>query len=246
MAGPPLVVAHRGAPRDGAVENTLRAFERAAREGRDGVELDLRLTADERAVVIHDATTFLDGGIRARVRALPYSALRGTTGSGADRVPLLEEVLEALGGRCGLVVEVKDPDAVPVAARILGGLRPAARPPWRILASFRPEAVRGFALLLPRERRALVVSPRGPGVAGALRGLAPVAAARRCGAHDLLLRHDLVSARRVAAMDHTGGRVLAWTVNAPDAVRRVAAAGAAGIITDDPAMATETLVSGGS
>lgn len=51
----PLVIAHRGA-RAYAPENTLEAFEKAARLGADMVELDVQLTADGQVVVVHDET----------------------------------------------------------------------------------------------------------------------------------------------------------------------------------------------
>jgi glycerophosphoryl diester phosphodiesterase len=51
----PLIIAHRGA-RAFAPENTLVAFEKAARLGADMVELDVQLAADGEVVVVHDAT----------------------------------------------------------------------------------------------------------------------------------------------------------------------------------------------
>ena len=51
----PRVIAHRGA-RAFAPENTLTAFEKAARLSADGVELDVQLTADGHLVVVHDET----------------------------------------------------------------------------------------------------------------------------------------------------------------------------------------------
>jgi glycerophosphoryl diester phosphodiesterase len=50
-----LTVAHRGDPLSHR-ENTLPAFAAAVAAGADMIELDLRRTADGRAVVIHDAT----------------------------------------------------------------------------------------------------------------------------------------------------------------------------------------------
>ena len=51
---PPLVIAHRGAS-GLAPENTLAAFRLAAALGAEGVEMDVQLTADGQAVVIHDS-----------------------------------------------------------------------------------------------------------------------------------------------------------------------------------------------
>ncbi len=50
----PLLVAHRGAA-DLAPENTLAAFRLAEKHGADIVELDVHLSADGHAVVIHDS-----------------------------------------------------------------------------------------------------------------------------------------------------------------------------------------------
>ncbi len=52
------VFAHRGCT-DGFVENTLEAFAEAKRLGADGVELDVRLTADGALAIHHDP--FIDG-----------------------------------------------------------------------------------------------------------------------------------------------------------------------------------------
>ncbi|MBM6401731.1 glycerophosphodiester phosphodiesterase family protein [Phycicoccus sonneratiae] len=49
----PLVVAHRGAS-DEEPEHTLRAYRKAFDHGADGVECDVRLTADHHLVCVHD------------------------------------------------------------------------------------------------------------------------------------------------------------------------------------------------
>ncbi|MGH9821391.1 MAG: glycerophosphodiester phosphodiesterase, partial [Pyrinomonadaceae bacterium] len=51
----PLIIAHRGASAQ-APENTLAAFRSAIDAGADGIEFDVRLSKDGRAVVIHDGT----------------------------------------------------------------------------------------------------------------------------------------------------------------------------------------------
>ncbi|HEX9644253.1 MAG TPA: glycerophosphodiester phosphodiesterase, partial [Acidimicrobiia bacterium] len=51
--GRPLILAHRGASAH-AEGNTLAAFRLAVAHGADGVELDVRFTADDRVVVHHD------------------------------------------------------------------------------------------------------------------------------------------------------------------------------------------------
>ena len=49
----PLVIAHRGASEE-EPEHTLRAYRKAFAHGADGVECDVRLTADHHLVCVHD------------------------------------------------------------------------------------------------------------------------------------------------------------------------------------------------
>ena len=51
----PLVFAHRGGCALGP-ENTIEGFDRGIRAGADGLELDVRISADGHPVAIHDAT----------------------------------------------------------------------------------------------------------------------------------------------------------------------------------------------
>lgn len=53
VAGRPLVIAHRGASSLRA-EHTLAAYELAIEQGADGLECDVRLTADGHLVCVHD------------------------------------------------------------------------------------------------------------------------------------------------------------------------------------------------
>src|ERR687886_814872 len=78
------ILGHRGA-RLAAPENTLPAFRAALAEGADGVELDVRQTADHVLVCLHDAglgrTTDGRGPVRERtlaeVKALDAAASFG-------------------------------------------------------------------------------------------------------------------------------------------------------------------------
>ncbi|ANY21637.1 glycerophosphodiester phosphodiesterase family protein [Gordonia terrae] len=54
-SGKPAVVAHRGASGD-CPEHTLAAYELALAQGADGLECDVRLTADHELVCVHDRT----------------------------------------------------------------------------------------------------------------------------------------------------------------------------------------------
>src|SRR5512142_834438 len=110
LAGPPLLVAHRGGA-GLAPENTLPAFLSARDDwGADMIELDIHLTADGQVVVIHDPvvdrTTDGSGPVAAKtlaeLRELDAGYRFTTTEHSYPfrrqgvRIPLLAEVLEAL------------------------------------------------------------------------------------------------------------------------------------------------------
>ena len=107
-----LRLAHRG---DHArePENSLAAFEAAiARPGCDGVELDVRASADGVAIVLHDPTL-------ARVQGLPDRADSLTAAQlAAFGVPALADVLSACGPDAFLDVELKED----LGSRALGPL----------------------------------------------------------------------------------------------------------------------------
>ena len=121
----PIVVGHRGVPALHQ-ENTLAGFRRALALGVPAVELDVRLTADRRAVVIHDDDLERLTGEPGRVGALTWDELsrrrlQREVPMGVDvhgrpvvvryeqrePIPLLAEVLAELGSRIAINVELK-------------------------------------------------------------------------------------------------------------------------------------------
>lgn len=123
-AGPPFIWAHRGASAL-APENSLEAFAAAAEVGADGIELDVRLTADAIPVVIHEPAVYvLDNGLaledpdapagsarRRAVSTCTFAELSSVPvrhrGGRVARLVRLEEVLAAVPAGMWLNVEVK-------------------------------------------------------------------------------------------------------------------------------------------
>jgi glycerophosphoryl diester phosphodiesterase len=71
----PLVIAHRGASA-AAPENTLPAFEEAARLGADAIELDAKRSGDGAVVCIHDRTLVRTTGAAGTVGDRTLAELR--------------------------------------------------------------------------------------------------------------------------------------------------------------------------
>jgi glycerophosphoryl diester phosphodiesterase len=111
-----LRLAHRGDWRH-APENSIAAFTAAlAIPACDGLEFDVRASADGVPVVCHDATLARTLGRPDRVDALSAAALE------ALGVPTLAQVLAAAGRRPFLDVELKE-DLGPIVVELLAGAR---------------------------------------------------------------------------------------------------------------------------
>lgn len=101
--------AHRGLfARDQSVpENSLPAFEAAVRGGY-GIELDVQFTSDRQLVVFHDDTLDRMTGAKGFVRDHDFATVGGLSLAGtACPPPLFSRVLETVGGRVPLIVEIK-------------------------------------------------------------------------------------------------------------------------------------------
>ena len=101
--------AHRGLHdiEAGIPENSRAAF-RAAVENGYGSELDVRLTADDKVVVFHDSDLLRACGAKTEVGDISYDELREYKLFKTDETaPLFSEVLEIVGGKEPLIVEIK-------------------------------------------------------------------------------------------------------------------------------------------
>jgi len=138
-------IAHRGLhdAASGRMENSLSAFAAAVARG-FAVEMDLRLSADEQAMVFHDDSLARLTGAAGRIGAMPVASLFALRlGKSTDHIPSLNEVLDLIGGRVPVYLELKSEDrsgdaalaeAVTVALKHYGG--PAA------VMSFSPDILR--------------------------------------------------------------------------------------------------------
>jgi glycerophosphoryl diester phosphodiesterase len=258
----PLVVGHRGA-RARFPENTLPALRHALEAGAGGVEVDVRVSADDVPVLMHDATLPPDlcrtpDGRRVpsgtAVRSLPLGALRRfDCGAAANPrfpaqvavpgtpIPTLEEALDLLEApeppgarRATLFLELKHEEG-----------RPAHSPPRDLYARLVVDVLRRRGAL----GRTLVLS-FDHALLRAVHGLEPslgtvalvdraedlVALAHREGVSWVGPRHTRVTAGSVADLHAAGVKVFAWTANSPRDQDRLAALGVDAVGTDDPAL----------
>lgn len=235
----PMIFAHRGASAH-APENTLAAFELALAHGADAIELDVKLSADGHAVVIHDTTVDRTTGARGKVKELTLASLRaldaGSFFSAAyhsEKIPMLEEVFEAVGKRTFINVELTNYNAprdhlVETVCMLVKkfGLQKRV-----LFSSF-------FASNLSKARALLPETPCGllalPGLLGAWARSFGFAFGEYQALHPHVRNATQQQIQRAHRLKR---RVHVWTVNVEADMRRLFGWGVDGIITDDPQVA---------
>lgn len=100
------VIGHRGV-RNINVENTKSALADAAKYNVDGVEFDVRLTADRQLVLCHNRSLQKIYGVNKNVDELHLSELKKLSAANGDSLPTLQEVLDLNIG-VPLFMDVKD------------------------------------------------------------------------------------------------------------------------------------------
>jgi glycerophosphoryl diester phosphodiesterase len=128
-----FLLAHRGYHAD-APENTMAAFEAASKIGVDGIETDVRLSADGKAVIIHDR-------ISPKKRAVAELSHRDLESDCGHAVPLLAEILDAFP-HVLWNIEIKNAEAWPAARPVLQQFQRTHR---LLVTSFRHDVVRQCA-----------------------------------------------------------------------------------------------------
>jgi glycerophosphoryl diester phosphodiesterase len=151
----PAGFAHRGLHYgSGFPENSLIAFA-AALEAGAGIESDVRLTADDRIVVFHDADAWRMCSSPLVIGRSNYAELAPLR-VGEGPIPTLESLLTLVKGQVPLLIEVKTADDiwrwVPALKRDLSGYRG----PFGVM-SFDARIPRLLKTNMPEVRRGLVV-----------------------------------------------------------------------------------------
>jgi len=233
--GPTLVVAHRGANAY-APENTLASFRLAAEQGADAIEFDVRATADQHLVVIHDASLARTTNRDGEIASLPLEEVRRADAGGrhrsgfrGERVPTLAEVLETARGRLLVDIELK---VSGVEAHVAEHLARAGMTSDALVTSFLEDAVSAM--------RALAA-----GVAvGLLQQWPDLSRATDLGMDVYLPHVRSLSAELVAVCRAHGLHIIPWTVRSEDEARFALQHGVRALIADDPLLARRMIESG--
>lgn len=227
--GRPLVLAHRGASAI-AHENTIEAFRVAANAGADGVELDLRLTADDVMVVHHDPQ--IDGF--GPIWSASFSDLRAAR----PHVPTLDDAYEACGQML-VNIEIKNDPAE-------RGFDPTYRVAELLAAWIAVNEAHNRVLVSSFDRDTIgAVKEHSPAIqTGQLVARGAIIPEWMESAvddgHEWILPHRRYLKRGPGIIDaaHQAGlRIGVWTVDSARWLRRFAEDGVDAVVTNDPGAA---------
>jgi glycerophosphoryl diester phosphodiesterase len=223
-----LVIGHRGAPLV-AAENSVASFRAASRAGADGVELDVRRTADGGFAVTHDAR-LPDGRAVVTLRRAELPA----------DIPDLDAALDACRGLRLVNVEIKnwpdDPDFDATLAfvdAVVGALaaRPADERERFVVSCFHLPSVDRVQELAPDLITGWLV----------IGGEDPVSEVVAHGHQALHPHHAFVTPELVERAHREEVAVNTWTCDDPERIRWLDGIGVDGIVTNAPDVALSAL-----
>ena len=236
VLGQTEVTAHRGSSRM-APENTMAAIEAAMEEMADYSEIDVQTTADGIVVVCHDLNLKRVAGVDRRLGTMTYEQVsRLDVGShfspsfAGERIPTLEEVLEACKGRMKLNIELKN----------IGN------------SSSLPEQVAALVREYGMEEQCVITAVK-LGYLERVKEMAPelrtgyILAAAYGTYYDneyidfISIRSSFVGRKLVEAAHEKGKAVHVWTVNSKTEIEQMKLLGVDNIITGYPVRAREIL-----
>lgn len=247
MTKQPEVFAHRGARRV-APENTLPAFARALAMGVAGIELDVHCTADGHLVVIHDfsvdKTTDGHGAVAAMTAAAVRRLDAGSHFAAAFagvQVPFLDEVLDLVGNRCRVNIEIKslDPYANDASAAVVAVVRQRQLYDQVIISSFNPISLLKVRHLDPKIAVGMLYDDEMPAFLRTVWAGAPLRPEAQHPEHTLIDAAYMAWARALPCAVNT------WTVNDVEEARRLASLGVDVIMSDLPDQIMEGLIQHG-
>lgn len=137
------IIAHRGAA-GVALENSHESLRKAIASRADMIELDVRLTADDKLVVIHDASTGRVATENVVVHGKTLAELRVIKLANGETFQSLDDALDTIG-KTPVIIELKDEQSTDELLLVLGR-HPKAK---ASIASFHPEELRQIRKALP-------------------------------------------------------------------------------------------------
>ncbi len=204
------VVAHRGGGLE-APENTIAGIRYGLKSRADIIEVDIRSSKDGELILLHDPDFLRVAGVDKRPEDLSLQEIKQILVADTEPVPTLQEAIEAVGGKAGMFLEIKDPALTPKVVELVERMEAQE---WCAVISFYDEVVAKTKELMPSLTTGLVYS-KPPG---------RIKEAAELGADFVLPYYPLATIKANRFAHSLGLPVVAWTIDEEleviEAVRR--------------------------
>ncbi|MEG1205691.1 MAG: glycerophosphodiester phosphodiesterase [Angelakisella sp.] len=228
------IVAHRGSCQN-YPENTMLAFQKAVEVDSDGIELDVQLTADGEAVIIHDETVDRTTDGTGQVRSMTLAELRKLNAHGAfpgkfdfQPIPTLREYFSYMADKRQFTnIELKNSiyDYPQLEEKVVALIRE-----FHLEDRIQFSSFNHFSMVRCKE-----LAPEIPtGLLTSSWMVRSGAYGRSLGANYINPMHTFCTPENVAEVQSEGLNCNAWTVNNPERMQALAALNIESIITNCP------------
>jgi len=221
-----LNIGHRGA-KGHEPENTLHSFQKALDMNVDGIELDVHVCKTGELIVIHDFTVDRTTNGSGTVSELTLSEIKALRINDHIEVPTLEEVLELVGKKCLINIELKGRHTAKPVSHLIEKyiLEKEYKYEDFIVSSFQREELEMMYLINPKVHLGVLSQAS---VTQALEW-ATAFSAKAIHPHFSLLTEE-----NVQKTQEQGFKIYTWTINETEDIERIKTYNIDGIITDFP------------
>ncbi|CAM3461242.1 glycerophosphodiester phosphodiesterase family protein [Zobellia roscoffensis] len=222
----PLVIGHRGAMGH-ETENTIASIEKAMEMGVDMLEIDVFKIKSGEIVVFHDDTVerLTDG--KGEIENYTLAELKALKVEGGHQIPTLQEVLDVMGGKTELNIELKGRNTATDVNRMIEAEVNSGK--WRlndfIISSFEWDELRDIRKANSEVRIAILIGEN---------PLDALEVGKELNAEAINPSFKQLTAENNVKIKEAGFKIFPWTVNEPQDILQMKRFGVDGIITNYP------------
>jgi glycerophosphoryl diester phosphodiesterase len=244
------IIAHRGGA-NLAPENTLAAFREAIGLGVDMIEIDVHLSKDGHIMVIHDFTLDRTTTGKGKVVDMTLDEIRkydaGVKFSEkfrGEKVPTLDETMELLNGKTGLLIEIKkdkDDQYPGIEEKVVETIHKYKAKSWVIVQSFNKYAILQTNKIDPSLTTFYLASRDFDGIYNKIAQQLSAGETINKEYDGIAPHFSRLNAEKVKTFQKAGLKLFTWTVDKPADMKRVIGWQVNGIITNSPDKLIELL-----
>jgi len=223
----PLVIGHRGAM-GYETENTLASIQKALDLRVDMIEIDVFKISDGEIVVFHDETLDRLTNVQGGIEEYSIDELNTVKVEGNHSIPLLQEVLDLIGNKVALNIELKGADTAKGVNRIVN--YNVDKKGWAfenfVISSFNWDELRVSRQRNPDIAIAVLTEEESMDTA--------IKVARELNAVAVNPWFKYLTAEKTEQIHDAGFKVYTYTVNEPEDIQKVIEYGVDGVFTNYP------------